>query len=88
MLADVDHSVLAARAELVRQRVAGIEIEHRGTTLPRITLSAGIALYPQHGLTGSTVISAADTALYAAKRNGRNQVLTAVPAVQLDRQTS
>ena len=88
MLADVDHSVLAARAELVRQRVAGIEIEHRGGALPRVTLSAGIALYPQHGLTGTAVIRAADTALYAAKNSGRNRILTATVAAEPDLQAS
>lgn len=81
MLADVDHSVLASRAELVRERVAAIQIDHRGGALPTVTLSAGIALYPQHGLTGTAVVNAADTALYAAKNEGRNRVLTALPAV-------
>ena len=88
MLADVDHEVLAARADLVRERVGAIELEHRGGSLPRVTLSAGIALYPQHGMTGNAVISAADTALYAAKSTGRNRVLTAVPTAQLDRPAS
>lgn len=86
MLADVDHDVLAARAELVRQRVADIKVDHRGSSLPTVTLSAGIALYPQHGLTGSSVIDAADTALYAAKNSGRNKVLTAMNLSQLDPQ--
>ena len=80
MLADVDDNVLAARAELVRQRVADIQVQHRGVPLPAVTISAGIALYPQHGPTGSAVVAAADTALYAAKRAGRNKVLTAQSA--------
>ena len=77
MLADVDCTVLAARAEMVRQRVADIQLQHRGASLPAVTISAGIALYPQHGSTGAAVIAAADTALYAAKRAGRNRVLPA-----------
>ena len=43
-----------------------------------MTLSAGIALYPQHGSTAAAVINAADAALYAAKNSGRNRVVTAV----------
>jgi len=40
-------------------------------------LSAGIALYPNHGVSASMVIDAADAALYAAKRAGRDRVNTA-----------
>ncbi|MET3804069.1 diguanylate cyclase (GGDEF)-like protein [Nakamurella sp. UYEF19] len=77
MLADVDGSILAARAEQVRSRVAALRIDHRGSPLPGVTLSAGIALYPQHGTDGTAVIDAADVALYVAKNNGRNQICVA-----------
>jgi diguanylate cyclase (GGDEF)-like protein len=38
------------------------------------TLSMGIAESPRHGTTVSSVLAAADTALYKAKRAGRNAV--------------
>jgi len=38
------------------------------------TLSIGIAESPRHGTTVSGVLAAADTALYRAKRGGRNSV--------------
>jgi diguanylate cyclase (GGDEF)-like protein len=38
------------------------------------TLSFGIAESPRHGRTPATVLAAADSALYAAKRSGRNLV--------------
>ena len=38
------------------------------------TLSIGIAESPRHGTTVSSVLAAADTALYQAKRGGRNAV--------------
>jgi len=38
------------------------------------TLSMGIAESPRHGTTASSVLAAADTALYKAKRSGRNAV--------------
>lgn len=81
LLADVDQRVLLERAEQVRARVADLQIPHRGTTLA-VTLSAGVALYPQHGATASAVIGAADDALYVAKRSGRNQV-TLAPSHQV-----
>jgi diguanylate cyclase (GGDEF)-like protein len=42
-----------------------------------VTVSAGIAEAGLHGLTPSELLRAADQALYAAKRNGRNRVCSA-----------
>jgi diguanylate cyclase (GGDEF)-like protein len=77
LLADVDERVLLERAEQVRARVASLQIPYRGGLLLTVTLSAGVALYPHHGASAATVIEAADDALYAAKRSGRNRVALA-----------
>jgi len=77
LLPDIEMPVLAARADELRSRVAAVRVEHRGEAVPGATLSAGIALYPQHGASASLVIDAADAALYAAKRAGRDRVNTA-----------
>jgi len=46
--------------------------------VPRtITISAGVASYPQHGKTRDEIIRAADHGLYAAKQSGRNRVCLA-----------
>jgi len=43
--------------------------------VPRtVTLSAGVAAFPDHGTSRDELIRAADTGLYAAKQAGRNQV--------------
>lgn len=43
--------------------------------VPRtVTLSAGVAAYPEHGMTRDELIRAADTGLYAAKQGGRNRI--------------
>lgn len=44
----------------------------------RVTFSCGVATYPQYGTT-EEVTHAADTALYEAKRAGRNRVVVSAP---------
>ena len=41
----------------------------------KLTISAGLACFPKHGTDMDTLISAADKALYSAKRQGRNRAL-------------
>lgn len=57
-------------AERVRQRIEQIEIAGFG----HLTASIGIAAYPVHGTSRAELVSAADMALYSAKRAGRNRV--------------
>jgi diguanylate cyclase (GGDEF)-like protein len=59
-------------AERIRDRVQAQEFAGR-----KITLSIGIAEFPENGQTADEVISSADEALYAAKRGGRNRVVRA-----------
>jgi hypothetical protein len=42
-----------------------------------VTVSIGVAVYPEHGTTGPAVLEAADIALYAAKAAGRDACRTA-----------
>ena len=44
---------------------------------PRVTVSVGVADYPVHASEAKAVVAAADAALYAAKRSGRNRVAVA-----------
>ena len=59
-------------AERVRQRVEGHSFarEHEG----RVTISLGVATYPQDATSIEGFIDAADKALYTAKRKGKNCV--------------
>ena len=45
--------------------------------LNRLTVSGGVACFPQDGRNSSELIRAADQALYQAKRAGRNRVMAA-----------
>ena len=61
------------RAEELREACAGLPFGS-GRSL---TMSAGVASFPAHGASVDDVLAAVDDALYAAKRNGRDQVVRA-----------
>jgi diguanylate cyclase (GGDEF)-like protein len=42
-----------------------------------VTLSIGVAVFPDHGETSEAILKAADAALYQAKHAGRNRVVAA-----------
>jgi diguanylate cyclase (GGDEF)-like protein len=41
----------------------------------RLSISLGVASYPEHGLDADEVLAVADQALYTAKRRGRNMTV-------------
>ena len=42
-----------------------------------VTISVGVAVFPDHGDSPNDLMAAADAALYQAKRGGRDQVAVA-----------
>jgi len=63
-------------AERIRRAVAGKEFVFEGQRL-RVTISCGVAAFPQHASDVSSLTKAADLALYDAKAAGRNAVVMA-----------
>lgn len=62
-------------AERLRRAIEGLGIPHDGLGANRVvTASFGVASSHVSTVTEAELIAAADAALYAAKRNGRNQV--------------
>ncbi len=64
-------------AERLRNAVQAIQIQHYGQELNGITLSIGIACYPEHATDTKALVHAADAALYQAKNSGRNRSVLA-----------
>jgi diguanylate cyclase (GGDEF)-like protein len=65
------------RAEELRIAFQQMSIKHRDVVLGKVTLSLGVAAFPEHGSTPEDLMAAADGALLRAKEEGRNRVLVA-----------
>ena len=74
VLPEVTPARALVRAEQIRAAVEACRLSHHGAPLPAVTVSLGVAMYPQHGDSVESLLRAADYALYGAKRDGRNQV--------------
>jgi diguanylate cyclase (GGDEF)-like protein len=61
-------------AERVRAEMAAMQVELDGASSFSITVSIGVAAFPQHGSTVESLINTADKRLYIAKEGGRNRV--------------
>ena len=66
-----------SRAWSILDSVRSLEMASGGRLLQKITMSAGVASFPLHGLTPADVLKAADQALFRAKKEGRDRALTA-----------
>ncbi|MFA6149569.1 MAG: GGDEF domain-containing protein [bacterium] len=57
-------------AEKIRHRIESTPMEGKS-----VTVSIGVSSYPEHGVEVESMIRAADEAMYAAKRAGKNRVV-------------
>jgi two-component system, cell cycle response regulator len=69
------------RAEKIRQAVKQLSVVHNGQRLNALSISAGVAVYPDYGNEVDPLIMAADAALYRAKADGRDCVMLATEPV-------
>lgn len=63
------------RIEQIREQIKDVTVERVGRPLPPVTLSIGVAIFPDHGDSADAVIRYADAALYLAKAGGRDRVI-------------
>jgi diguanylate cyclase (GGDEF)-like protein len=87
LLPDLDghESGAGTVAERIRRRVADLRVDltdaPSGTVVNHLTVSIGGALLPADGTDLAKLLEVADTAMYAAKRAGRNTVRMGLHAV-------
>ncbi|HEY2539267.1 MAG TPA: sensor domain-containing diguanylate cyclase [Stellaceae bacterium] len=74
LLPGADIAAAVARAEQLRAKIEGLVVRYVDKNLPRVTVSIGVASFPEAGDAPQSVLKAADEALYRAKEGGRNRV--------------
>jgi len=77
MLPEATLAMTQSRAEQLWKGIQGLTVNVRGQLLRALTTSAGVAAFPEHGRSLAELLRAADDALYAAKRQGRDCVMVA-----------
>lgn len=75
VLSNVTENIAFRRAERLRESVFSNRITHKNEKV-NASVSIGIAMFPAHGSSGEELLQKADLALYAAKRMGKNKVMT------------
>jgi diguanylate cyclase (GGDEF)-like protein len=81
LLPDITEQHAVAIAERIRKAVTELEVDvqiedHRVTTVSGLSVSIGVAVCPDSGTVVDRLLLAADTALYKAKNDGRNTVVS------------
>ena len=77
ILPDASREVTSERAELICEYAGMFHLQFEGQSLAAVTLSLGVAVFPEHGSTSAAILKAVDGALYRAKREGRGRVVVA-----------
>jgi diguanylate cyclase (GGDEF)-like protein len=65
------------RADVLRAEVKSLRLQYKKETLGPLTVSIGVAAYPEHGSTAEELLKIADQCLYESKARGRDVVTVA-----------
>lgn len=67
----------AIRADALRSEVKHLRLRYRKQTVGPLSISVGVAAYPEHGSTSDELLKIADECLYESKARGRDVVTVA-----------
>jgi diguanylate cyclase (GGDEF)-like protein len=82
ILPEITTRAAMERAELLRRMVSDLALRYRGQPLRQVTISIGVAIYPDSSEIPDDLLRNADHAMYAAKHKGRNRVAVADSAIR------
>ncbi|WP_187805281.1 diguanylate cyclase [Aquipseudomonas alcaligenes] len=74
VLPEISREDAIDRCEVLRLSVSRLQVRYGGQPLGPISISLGMAWFPADGEQPDSLLHAADTALYQAKRDGRNRL--------------
>ncbi|MDD2921570.1 MAG: GGDEF domain-containing protein [Anaerolineales bacterium] len=77
VLPDASKEMTRERAEALCEYAKQIQLLIEEKNIAMISLSLGVAAFPEDGDTSAAILKAVDTALYRAKRGGRGRVVAA-----------
>ena len=79
LLPNTDGEMAMRVAQKLCRMVSDLHLDFHGKSLGQLTLSIGVATFPDDGDNYEALMKQADMALYRAKKNGRNQALHCDP---------
>jgi diguanylate cyclase (GGDEF)-like protein len=79
ILPEASAQAAAVRADALRSEVKRLRLQYKGQALGPLSLSAGVAAFPEHGSTSDELLKIADQCLYESKARGRDIVTAASP---------
>jgi diguanylate cyclase (GGDEF)-like protein/PAS domain S-box-containing protein len=77
ILPEASAKAAAVRADALRHEVKRLRLQYKKQTLEQLTLSIGVAAFPEHGSTCEELLKIADQSLYESKTRGRDLVTIA-----------
>src|SRR5438093_3971329 len=75
LLPECPFDAARSKAEQLREEVAKLELRYDDQPLGPVTVSLGVAVFPDHASESEELLRHADEALYLAKQTGRNRVV-------------
>lgn len=80
VMPDADVAGAVERAESLCEEMKRVHFVHGGVVIGNVSVSIGLASYPDPISDGRSLVAAADSALYKAKAAGRDRVCVATGA--------
>lgn len=74
MFYGTDANAAFKKCQILLDTVSNLKLYFRNSQLPSLSLSIGIAMFPEDGDQESVLLSAADKALYSSKKTGRHKI--------------